>query len=99
MHAAYSARCLTRVIVDDDGVEVAHLQSVMHRIQHSLRDIPFDEREYVANALLNLAVSRMVKEEGSARTLSILQRIGDVVDGTDPTPPAMRAVDLTRRDD
>ncbi len=29
MHAAHSARCLTRVMIDDDGVEVAHLQSVM----------------------------------------------------------------------
>ena len=99
MHAAHSARCLTRVMIDDDGVEIAHLQSVMRRIQHSLRDIPFEQREYIANALLNLAVSTMVREEGGARTLSILQRIGDVVDGSDPTPPAIRAVDLTRRDD
>jgi hypothetical protein len=99
MHAAHSARCLTRVMIDDDGVEIAHLQSVMQRIQHSLRGIPFEQREYIANALLNLAVSRMVREEGGARTLSILQRMGDVVDGSDPTPPAIRAVDLTRRDD
>lgn len=93
-----SARCLTRVMVDDEGVEVAQLQAVMHRIQQSLRSIPDEQREYVANALLNLAVSRMVKEEGSARTMSILLRLGDVVGGTDPVPPAHRAVDLIRRD-
>ncbi len=51
---------------DDRGVEVAQLQSVMHRIQSSLRDVPMAQREYIANALLNLAVSRMVKEEGSS---------------------------------
>jgi hypothetical protein len=85
-------------MVDEDGVEVAQLQSVMQRIQHSLRDIPGEQREYVANALLNLAVSRMVREEGKARTLSILQRLGDVVDSGEPAPPSARAVDLTRRD-
>jgi hypothetical protein len=97
MHTAHSARCLTRVMVDDDGVEVAQLQSVMQRIQLSLRDIPSEQREYVANALLNLAVSRLVREEGRARTLSILQRLGDVVDSSEPAPPSARAVDLTRQ--
>jgi hypothetical protein len=85
-------------MVDDEGVEIAQLQAVMHRIQHSLRSIPDEQRDYVANALLNLAVSRMVHEEGSARTMSILLRLGDVVGGTDPAPPAHRAVDLIRRD-
>ena len=68
MNAVVSRRCLTRVMTDDDrGVEVAQLQSVMHRIQSSLRDVPMAQREYIANALLNLAVSRMLKEEGSPR--------------------------------
>ena len=93
-----SARCLTRVMVDDTGVEVAQLQAVMHRIQQSLRSIPAAQRDYVANALLNLAVSRMVNEEGGARTASILLRLGDVVGGTDPVPPVHRAIDLVRRD-
>jgi hypothetical protein len=97
MHVAHSARRLTRVMIDDDGVEVAQLQAVMHRIQHSLRDIPSEQRDYVANALLNLAVARMVKEEGQARTLSMLVRLGDVVAGTDPAPPPARAVDLASR--
>jgi hypothetical protein len=85
-------------MVDDDGVEIAQLQSVMQRIQHSLRSIPVEQREFVANALLNLAVSRMVREEGSARTMSILMRLGDVVGSADPVPPSHRAVDLIRRD-
>ena len=98
MKSAHSARCLTRVMVDDDGVEIAQLQSVMQRIQRSLFGIPTEQREFVANALLNLAVSRMVKEEGSARTMSILMRLGDVVSSADPVPPPQRAVDLVRRD-
>jgi hypothetical protein len=95
---SHSARCLTRVMVGDASVEVAQLQAVMQRIQQSLRSIPAEQREYVANALLNLAVSRMVNEEGGARTVSILLRLGDVVGGTDPVPPAHRAIDLIRRD-
>jgi len=66
MGSTSTSRCLTRVVLDDDcGIEVAQLQSVMHRIQSTLRDVPQAQREYIANALLNLAVSRM-KEEGNS---------------------------------
>lgn len=59
MPPTFAPRCLTRVVIDDDsGVEVAQLQSVMHRIQCTLHDVPQAQREYIANALLNLAVSR-----------------------------------------
>jgi hypothetical protein len=52
--------CLTRVIVDDGfDLEIGQLQSVMQRIQESLRDIPSMQREYIANALLNVAVTRI----------------------------------------
>lgn len=65
MNSVVSRRCLTRVMTDDDrGVEVAQLQSVMQRIQSALRDMPIAQREYIANALLNLAVSRMVRDGG-----------------------------------
>lgn len=87
--------CLTRVVAgDDSAVEVAQLQSVMHRIQGMLGAVPPAQREYIANALLNLAVMRMLKEEGNTQTASILLRLGDVVaDGH--APPPQRAVDLT----
>jgi hypothetical protein len=60
MYSAQSSGCLTRVVVDDDDVEVAQLQAVLKRIQYSLRGVPDDQRAYLAGALLNLAVSRMV---------------------------------------
>ncbi len=97
MSSTFPSRCLTRVMIDDDcSIEVAQLQSVMHRIQRMLHDIPQGQREYIANALLNLAVSRMLKEEGLSQTASIL-RLGDVVASGDQ-PPAERAVDLSRVD-
>lgn len=93
-----SSRCLTRVMIDDDcGVEVAQLQSVMERIQRMLHDVPLAQREYIANALLNLAVSGMLKEEGRSLTASILMRLGDVVANGKP-PARDSAVDLTRMD-
>jgi len=96
MNAFVSHRCLTRVMTDDDrGVEIAQLQSVMHRIQSSLRDVPAAQREYIANALLNLAVSRMVKEDGKSLTATILLRLGDVVANSESPPAPERAVDLT----
>lgn len=97
MPATISPRCLTRVMIDDDySVEVAQLQLVMQRIQCTLHDIPPSQREYIANALLNLAVSRMLRETGHSQTASILQRLGDVVGNGGEQPPPHRAVDLTR---
>lgn len=96
MPASQAPRCLTRVMIDDDcAIEVAQLQSVMHRIQCLLHDVPQAQREYIANALLNLAVSRMLKEEGHSQTASILMRLGDAVGGGDAPPPE-RPVDLSR---
>jgi hypothetical protein len=58
MNTLVSHRCLTRVMTDDDrGVEIAQLQLVMQRIQSAMRDVPPAQREYIANALLVLAVS------------------------------------------
>ena len=68
MNTFVSHRCLTRVMTDDDrGVEIAQLQLVMQRIQNALRDVPLAQREYIANALLNLAVS--LQTEASTRAL------------------------------
>jgi hypothetical protein len=57
-------RCLTRVVIDDAAVEVAQLQSVMQRIQQMLSGVPAAQREYIANALLNVAVARMLADSG-----------------------------------
>lgn len=95
MPDTFSPRCLTRIVIDDgSGVEVAQLQSVMQRIQYTLRDVPPAQREYIANALLNLAVARMVREAGSVQAASILLRLGDVV-ASGNQPPPQRAIDLT----
>ena len=56
MHAAFATRCLTRVIVDTSDVEVAQLQFAKLRIQEALQSIPLEQRDYIANALLNVAV-------------------------------------------
>lgn len=67
MPAPNAPRCLTRVMIDDDcALEVAELQSVMSRIQCLLHDVPQAQREYIANALLNLAVTRMRGRELTA---------------------------------
>lgn len=52
--------CLTRVVVGDEcDIEVAELARALQRIQSELRDVPVAQREYIANALLDLAVSRL----------------------------------------
>lgn len=97
MSAAVS-RCLTRIVVDDEHeVAIAQLQLVMQRIQHAMGNVPVSQREYIANALLNLAVARMLRETGALQTAGILARLGDVVaDGRQPPPS--QAIDLSRLD-
>lgn len=92
-----ASNCLTRMVVDDDQeLEVAQLQSVMHRIQNALSHVPVTQREYIANALLNLAVARMLKEDGASHTAGILARLGSVVSEGREAPQPEQAIDLTR---
>lgn len=52
--------CLTRLVVcREREVEVAEWALALQRIQSELRDVPVAQREYIANALLDLAVSRL----------------------------------------
>lgn len=52
--------CLTRVVIGDEcEIEVAEFALALQRIQSELRDVPVAQREYIANALLGLAVSRV----------------------------------------
>jgi len=97
MPVSTASNCLTRVMVDGDhDIEVAQLQSVMHRIQDALCHVPVTQREYIANALLNLAVARMLREDGAIHTAGILARLGSVVSEGRSAPPPEGAIDLTR---
>jgi hypothetical protein len=62
---SFAAGCLTRLVIDDErSIEVAQLQAAMQRIQSRLNNVPPAQREYIANALLNLAVERMSRGVG-----------------------------------
>jgi len=87
--------CLTRVVGDDCDMEVTRVQDVMQRIEGALQHIAPTHRHYIANALLNLAVSRMTQEEGSEQTSTILMRLGDYVSTARGAPTADQAVDLS----
>ena len=50
------------------------------------------------NALLNMAVNRIVKAEGSVFTATILWRLADALQ-SGQTPSAEQPIDLTRLDD
>ena len=56
---------LTRVVIDHDcGVEIAQLQRLTERIHDMLPQAAPVERDYIANALLNLAL-RALEQRGS----------------------------------
>lgn len=90
------SQCITRV-VDGSGhdLQLAQLQAVMQRIQSALLTVPIAERTYLGNALLNLAVNRILCDEGVPRTASILMRMSDAVQANPVPPDASRAVDLS----
>lgn len=52
--------CLTRVVVGDEhGIEAGQWSAALRRIQLELRGVPVAQREYIAKALLDLAVSKL----------------------------------------
>ena len=63
--------------------EIADLQAVMRAIDDRLPDIvaamPRHRRGLVANAMLNLAVERILAVEGAAATADILQRLAELI--------------------
>lgn len=61
-----SSQCLTRVVVDGAQVDVAQLGAINARIEAALRRIPAHERAHLANALLDLAVARIVRRLASS---------------------------------
>jgi hypothetical protein len=52
---------------DDRGVEIAQLQSIMECLQERLRSIPAVQREYIAKALLSMAVEKLLRDGGRGR--------------------------------
>lgn len=62
---------LTRVVTDDDCcVEVVQLQSALHAIERELKHVPGHERHYIAEALLNLAVTCITSADHDAERLA-----------------------------
>lgn len=54
--------CFTRVVLDGiDDVEIAQLHCVEQRIRQCLPPAPEAQRLYICNALLDLAIARLLK--------------------------------------
>lgn len=67
MRSLSQPACFTRVVLDGiEGVEIAQLHAIEGRIRACLQHIPDAQRLYISNALLNLAIARLLA--GSSRT-------------------------------
>ena len=81
--------------------EIAELQAVMRmiedRLEEALAEIPPRHRPLVPNALLNLAVMRILAADSPARTATILQRLADWVSAGE-RPDGDEALPLTGLD-
>ena len=72
-------------------------RTLAQRVLFLLDDAPHAVRERFDNALLNVAVNRLVEAEGSSRAAAILWRLADLLgDAHGGAPPS--PVELTRMD-
>ncbi len=77
--------------------DVARLRAVretMEDVSIAISGLAPWQEDCLGNALLNLAMERMIGEEGAARTAAILWRLADTVaTGRVPSPGAPVALD------
>ncbi|MAH25211.1 MAG: hypothetical protein CMP82_16100 [Gammaproteobacteria bacterium] len=84
---------LGRAEYDAWAVELA-METLERRIEPIVSEAPLSAQTRFNNALLNLAVNRIVAVEGGKFTAGILWRLADAIaNGAKPTPGA--PVDLT----
>jgi hypothetical protein len=75
-------------------IEVTRLQRTLRATEASLAKLDPHHEQSLPNALLILAVQRMLARDGVSLTASVLCRLADAV-RNGPAPPASRPVDLT----
>lgn len=75
-------------------LEVRRLQRTLLAAEGQLHELEADHEPLLANALLILAVQRMIKRDGALRTASILCRLADTV-RAGPAPAPEHAVDIS----
>lgn len=83
-------------------VEVMHTEQAMavleQMVPDSLAHLPVGVRGKFNNAILNIAVNRILAEEGATMTSVILARLSDaIMSGQTPTPAS--PIDLLKMDD
>jgi hypothetical protein len=85
----------------DPARDIAALRAVMAAIEDRLDEVietvPTRSRDVIPNAFLNLAVEWMLAGEGTAVTVSILQRLAALI-SSGRSPPGDGAISLTRGD-
>ncbi|HEV7714413.1 MAG TPA: hypothetical protein VGO53_02390, partial [Steroidobacteraceae bacterium] len=77
--------------------DVVRLRRTLLAAECRIRELEAHHQPMLPNALLILAVQRMIERDGASRTASILCRLADTVQ-TGPAPPPERAVDLSSFD-
>jgi hypothetical protein len=74
--------------------EVSRLQRTLRATENQLREIDSQHQPLLANALLILAVQRMIERDGVTPTATVLCRLADAV-RAGPAPPPERPIDLS----
>ena len=75
-------------------LEISRIQRTLRATEAQLRKLESDHEPVLANALLILAVQRMIAVDGIVATSTVLCRLADAV-RTGPAPPPERAIDLS----
>jgi hypothetical protein len=88
---------VTTPLQEETSHHIADLQSVMQMIDVLLEEVSCQHRALIPNALLNLAVERMLAEQAPKSAAAILYRLAElIVDGQ--RPKGSNAFPLTGND-
>ena len=74
--------------------EIARLQRTLRATEFQLRELEPQHEPLLANALLILAVQKMISRDGITDTARVLARLAGAV-CAGPAPPPERAIDLS----
>jgi len=87
----------TTPLQEETSHHIADLQTVMQLIDVLLEEVSCQHRALIPNALLNLAVERMLAEQAPKSAATILYRLAELI-ASDQRPEGSNAFPLTGND-
>jgi len=87
-----------KTVVSNEAQRMQLLHDAMTSIDAAVRRLNSEAQPYAGNALLNLALGRLIDAHGQERTAGLMARVLDSLTTCDLPDGAERAMDVLRLD-